>query len=231
MTTAARPEVAPAPGPVGARIPDSGDGRGGLHPDAVEGSRRRDHRPAAATPRGSGEIVRPAVGAADGDERPLQSRGADGAVQSQRGRSPHRCSPKRLRRCRTLPDREITVTLRSPTATWPVQGRSRAAEGGVHVDSSRRCVASWSRARSCSCGSGRASSKGVRPRGSRSRSRVEIEGLTSAGPEALATFDEWRGGCGLSLAVARRIIERARRRGVWSPPTAPRPPRCRAAPR
>lgn len=43
-----------------------------------------------------------------------------------------------------------------------------------------------------------------------------IDGLASAGPETLTTFDEWRGGCGLSLAVARRVIN-AHGGAMWSP--------------
>lgn len=44
-----------------------------------------------------------------------------------------------------------------------------------------------------------------------------IAALEAATPESLTTFDEWRGGCGLSLAVARRII--TEHGGViWSPP-------------
>ena len=48
-----------------------------------------------------------------------------------------------------------------------------------------------------------------------------IESLTRASADALTTFDEWRGGCGLSLPVARRII--AEHGGaVWSPAEGPK---------
>jgi signal transduction histidine kinase len=40
--------------------------------------------------------------------------------------------------------------------------------------------------------------------------------LETATPETLTTFDEWRGGCGLSLAVARRVIE-GHGGAIWSP--------------
>ena len=39
--------------------------------------------------------------------------------------------------------------------------------------------------------------------------------LKDADPSSLATFDEWRGGCGLSLAVARRVIG-AHNGRMWS---------------
>lgn len=43
-----------------------------------------------------------------------------------------------------------------------------------------------------------------------------LGGLVHADPSALTTFDEWRGGCGLSLAVARRIIN-SHGGAIWSP--------------
>ena len=42
-----------------------------------------------------------------------------------------------------------------------------------------------------------------------------VEQVSSAEEETLTTFDEWRGGCGLSLAVARRIIN-AHDGSIWS---------------
>jgi signal transduction histidine kinase len=45
---------------------------------------------------------------------------------------------------------------------------------------------------------------------------AEAAALETADVSALTTFDEWRGGCGLSLAVARRVI--AQHGGqLWSP--------------
>jgi K+-sensing histidine kinase KdpD len=43
----------------------------------------------------------------------------------------------------------------------------------------------------------------------------QIERLAKADPSALFTFDEWRGGCGLSLAIARRVFA-AHEAVVWS---------------
>jgi len=45
-----------------------------------------------------------------------------------------------------------------------------------------------------------------------------IEAVTEAQLEDLTVFDEWRGGCGLSLAVARRVIDR-HHGSIWSPAT------------
>jgi signal transduction histidine kinase len=43
-----------------------------------------------------------------------------------------------------------------------------------------------------------------------------IDKLTNPGTDGLTTFDEWRGGVGLSLPIARRVIN-AHRGTVWSP--------------
>jgi signal transduction histidine kinase len=43
-----------------------------------------------------------------------------------------------------------------------------------------------------------------------------VAALNGAEPLALTTFDEWRGGVGLSLAIARRIIN-AHGGSIWSP--------------
>ena len=42
-----------------------------------------------------------------------------------------------------------------------------------------------------------------------------IEAVRTTELDHLTTFDEWRGGCGLSLAIARRIID-GHNGGVWS---------------
>lgn len=45
-----------------------------------------------------------------------------------------------------------------------------------------------------------------------------IDAVTGAELQDLTVFDEWRGGCGLSLAVARRVIDR-HQGSIWSPAT------------
>ena len=43
-----------------------------------------------------------------------------------------------------------------------------------------------------------------------------IEALSTADRDSLVTFDEWRGGCGLTLPVARRTIN-VHGGQIWSP--------------
>jgi len=43
-----------------------------------------------------------------------------------------------------------------------------------------------------------------------------VERLEKADPASLSPFDEWRGGCGLSLAIARRVFV-AHNGRIWSP--------------
>jgi signal transduction histidine kinase len=45
-----------------------------------------------------------------------------------------------------------------------------------------------------------------------------VAALEAATADALTTFDEWRGGCGLSLAIARRVIN-AHGGSLWAPAT------------
>lgn len=46
---------------------------------------------------------------------------------------------------------------------------------------------------------------------------AQLERLASATPDTLIVFDEWRGGCGLSLPIARRVLN-AHGATIWSPP-------------
>jgi signal transduction histidine kinase len=45
--------------------------------------------------------------------------------------------------------------------------------------------------------------------------QAQVGVLEAAEPASLMTFDEWRGGCGLSLAIARRVFD-AHEGVVWS---------------
>jgi signal transduction histidine kinase len=44
-----------------------------------------------------------------------------------------------------------------------------------------------------------------------------VDQIAALGPSEVTTFDEWRGGNGLALPTARRIIE-SHGGGIWSPP-------------
>ena len=49
----------------------------------------------------------------------------------------------------------------------------------------------------------------------------QVQELSNADPSRLTTFNEWRGGVGLSLAIARRIIN-AHGASIWSPKEEPK---------
>lgn len=114
------------------------------------------------------------------------------------------------------PDREIAVTLSTGEGAAPILGdavRLRTALLSVLTGLRRELVTS--------------PELSVRERPGEHDGRPAswivigapdcIAALEAATPESLTTFDEWRGGCGLSLAVARRIINE--HGGVmWSPP-------------
>lgn len=114
-----------------------------------------------------------------------------------------------------MPDREISVTFAPSAENPPVQGdpvRLRAALTSVLTALRRELVTStelFVRRRSGEFDGRRATWIAI-------GDADQIDELAEAGPDTLATFDEWRGGCGLSLAVARRIID-AHGGGIWSP--------------
>lgn len=114
-----------------------------------------------------------------------------------------------------VPDREIAVTLAPATGRRPVQGdavRLKAAFTSLLTALGRELVTStelFVRERSGEFEGHPATWIAI-------ADAERIDALASAGPESLATFDEWRGGCGLSLPVARRIIN-AHGGTIWSP--------------
>jgi signal transduction histidine kinase len=119
-----------------------------------------------------------------------------------------------------LPDREIGVTLTNNAAGARVTGdptRLRAAFTAVITALRRELVTSPQLA--------------VRVRRENHASQPaiwitiagdeHIEAVDRASSKELGTFNEWRGGCGLSLAVARRIVA-AHDGQLWSPEEDPK---------
>jgi signal transduction histidine kinase len=116
-----------------------------------------------------------------------------------------------------LSDRDVTVELRAAGAPAVVQGdapRLQSALTSVLQGLRREVVTSDKLI----------VNERTAPYNGRSASWIaiadadNIEAVTGAELQDLTVFDEWRGGCGLSLAVARRVIDR-HQGSIWSPAT------------
>ena len=114
-----------------------------------------------------------------------------------------------------LPDRDIRVELSTGGGSAIVEGdptRLRLAFASV-LSALRRELVTSNELRVC---------EQIRRNNGRAESWIalaapeRVQSLEAPSPDALTTFDEWRGGCGLSLAVARRVIE-AHGGRLWSP--------------
>ena len=113
-----------------------------------------------------------------------------------------------------VPDREIDVELSAENRSAAIQGdpvRLRTAFTALLTALRRELVTSnrlFVRHATRELGSGRVVWIAF-------GDADQIEHLAKADPSALFTFDEWRGGCGLSLAIARRVFA-AHDGVVWS---------------
>jgi signal transduction histidine kinase len=119
-----------------------------------------------------------------------------------------------------LPDREVTITLTNEAYGATVPGdpvRLKAAFGAVFTALRRELVTSTQ----LLVRLGRAT-QGQRPVVRVSVADEEhIDAVDRSEPSELSVFNEWRGGCGLSLAVARRIIT-GHDGHLWSPEQDPK---------
>jgi signal transduction histidine kinase len=114
-----------------------------------------------------------------------------------------------------LPDREVNITLQAIADHAPATGdgsRLKTALGAVISALRRELVTSTElcvRLRQ----DGAAGRRMWRVAIADHEQIETVNGLDEAG---LGTFDEWRGGCGLTLAIARRVID-AHGGRIWSP--------------
>ena len=119
-----------------------------------------------------------------------------------------------------LPDREIRIAVQMGDGSAPIEGdaaRLKTAFAAV-VHALRRELVTADELRL---------HERTRRDGSHSASWIaiappdRIASVDNSPADALTTFNEWRGGCGLSLAVARRVIN-AHGGEIWSPRDDPK---------
>jgi signal transduction histidine kinase len=119
-----------------------------------------------------------------------------------------------------LPDREVSIELTNDAQGAMVQGdstRLKTAFAAILTALRRELVTSTQLLVRL-----RRDTQDGRPVLRMSLADTEqIERVDRSAPSELGTFNEWRGGCGLSLAVARRIVT-AHDGRLWSPVDDPK---------